>query len=173
MYWDRQLAEVFQHARRLFPAVLVTGPRQSGKTTFLQHEAADAAYVSFDDPLQRQFATADPNGFLDQFGERPVVLDEVQYVPALFSYLKLRIDARRQLHGRFLLSGSQKFGLMHNMSDSLAGRVALLDLLPFAAGEIRVITTGLCVASDQRLPCEPTGALPQTPPHLHLLERLG
>lgn len=136
MYWDRQLAEVFQHARRLFPAVLVTGPRQSGKTTFLQHEAADAAYVSFDDPLQRQFATADPNGFLDQFGERPVVLDEVQYVPALFSYLKLRIDARRQLHGRFLLSGSQQFGLMHNMSDSLAGRVALLDLLPFAAGEI-------------------------------------
>jgi predicted AAA+ superfamily ATPase len=136
MFWERNLSAAFRSVREQFPAVLITGPRQSGKTTFLQHAAADAAYVSFDDPLSRQFATADPNGFLDQFGDRPVVLDEVQYVPELFSYLKLRIDARRQVRGRFLMSGSQQFELMKHLSDSLAGRVALLELLPFSAAEV-------------------------------------
>ena len=72
MFWERNLSAVFQSARRQFPAVFVTGPRQSGKTTFLQHVASEAAYVSFDDPLTRQFATIDRNGFLAQIGERPV-----------------------------------------------------------------------------------------------------
>lgn len=137
MYWKRLLAGTFEQARRQFPAVLVTGPRQSGKTTFLRHEAGEAAYVSFDDPLQRQFATQDPNGFLNQFPRQPVVLDEVQYVPELFSYLKLRIDAERDRCGRFLMSGSQQFQLMKNVSDSLAGRIAILELPPFALPEIQ------------------------------------
>lgn len=137
MYWPRQIATTFAAARAQFPAVLVTGPRQAGKTTFLRHEAADCDYVSFDDPLQRQLAIQDPNGFLDQFQGRPVVLDEVQYVPGLFSYLKLRIDAEPERHGRFLLTGSQQFQVMRNISDSLAGRVALLDLLPFSLAEMR------------------------------------
>lgn len=136
MFWERQLASVFHRVRRQFPAVLVTGPRQSGKTTFLRHEAADAAYASFDEPLERQFATVDPQGFLNQFEDRAVVLDEVQYVPELFSYLKHRIDARRQECGRFLMSGSQQFQLMRHVSDSLAGRVALLELLPFSGTEV-------------------------------------
>jgi predicted AAA+ superfamily ATPase len=136
MFWKRSIAEPFHRLRRQFPAVLVTGPRQSGKTTFLCHEAGDAAYVSFDDPLQRQFAAADPNGFLDQFREHPVVLDEVQYVPELFSYLKLRIDTQRGRNGRFLMSGSQQFQMMKHVTDSLAGRIAILDLLPFARAEI-------------------------------------
>jgi len=136
MYCSRRLAQAFQNARQHFPAVLVTGPRQSGKTTFLRHEAADCAYVSFDDPLQRQFAAQDPNGFLDQFRDCPVVFDEVQYVPGLFTYLKLRIDAQREWNGRFLMSGSQQFQLMQNISDSLAGRIAILDLFPFSGSEV-------------------------------------
>lgn len=136
MFWNRLLAAEFHRLRGLFPAVLVTGPRQSGKTTFLRHEAPDCAFVSFDDPLQRQFASLDPNGFLGQFDPGPVILDEVQYVPELFSYLKLQIDAQRSRHGRFLMSGSQQFQLMKHVSDSLAGRIAILDLFPFAFIEI-------------------------------------
>jgi predicted AAA+ superfamily ATPase len=136
MYWKRQLQETFEHARKHFPAVLVTGPRQSGKTTFLRHTAPDCAYVTFDDPLQRQRATQDPNGFLEQFKTGSVVLDEVQYVPELFAYLKLRIDAERERNGRFLMTGSQNFQLMRHISDSLAGRLGILELPPFSLAEM-------------------------------------
>jgi len=106
MYIKRELTNIVKKALDAFPAVLVTGPRQSGKTTFLQKEfAGQYGYVSFDDPLQRQFAVQDANGFLDQFSGRPLILDEVQYVPELFSYLKIRIDADRQKHGQFLMTG--------------------------------------------------------------------
>ncbi|MBN2104636.1 ATP-binding protein [bacterium] len=137
MYIPRYLKPAVEQARKGFPAVLITGPRQSGKTTFLKQEYSDIAdYVSFDDPLQRQFAGQDPNGFLDQFEKRPVILDEVQYVPDLFSYLKMRIDAERHRNGRFLMTGSQQFQFMKHISDSLAGRIAILELLPFNQREI-------------------------------------
>jgi predicted AAA+ superfamily ATPase len=133
MYVPRLLSAAFRNAATQFPAVLVTGPRQSGKTTFLRREAgATRAYVSFDDPLERAFAADDPNGFLDRFAAGGVILDEIQYVPGLLPYLKLRIDERRREAGRWLLTGSQQFGLMSNISESLAGRVAILDLLPFS-----------------------------------------
>ena len=134
LYLNRLLSAAFDRGRKAFPAVLVTGPRQSGKSTFLRHAASDAAYVSFDDPLERAFAREDPNGLLDRFAG-PVVLDEIQYVPELLPYLKMRIDADRT-PGRFLLTGSQQFELMRGITESLAGRVALLELLPFSEREL-------------------------------------
>ncbi|MBK7424762.1 MAG: ATP-binding protein [Propionivibrio sp.] len=136
MYRQRQLATALQNALAGFPAVLVTGPRQSGKTTFLRHEAGEQLdYVSFDDPLERDFAAVDPAGFLRRFADRPVILDEIQYVPELFSHLKLRIDADPGRCGRWLLTGSQQFGLMRDVSESLAGRVGILELPPFSYTE--------------------------------------
>ncbi|MFH0729114.1 MAG: ATP-binding protein [Pseudomonadota bacterium] len=136
MYIKRQLAPTLQKAIRQFPAVLVTGPRQAGKTTFLQNQAGEGfAYASFDDPVERSFAVADPIGFLDRFGDRPVILDEIQYVPDLLPSLKLRIDRQRQRNGRWILTGSQQFHLMRNVGESLAGRIAILDQLPFSIRE--------------------------------------
>ena len=136
MYQQRQLATAFFQALSRFPAILLTGPRQSGKTTFLRHEAGDQIdYISFDDPLERDFATVDVNGFLGRFKDRPVILDEIQYVPSLLSHLKLQIDKDPGRCGRWLLTGSQQFGLMRDVSESLAGRVALLELPPFSQVE--------------------------------------
>ncbi|MBI4757054.1 MAG: ATP-binding protein [Betaproteobacteria bacterium] len=134
MFVSRHLSSTLAHARASFPAVLVTGARQTGKTTLLRHQAdPDTAYATLDDPLTRSFARADPKGFLTQF-PASVILDEVQYVPELLTYLKIAIDADRR-PGRFLLSGSQQFPLMRGVSESLAGRVAVLDLLPFSLAE--------------------------------------
>jgi predicted AAA+ superfamily ATPase len=133
VYVPRKLAAALKVALRQFPAVLVTGPRQSGKTTFLRREfEKEAHYVSFDDPLEREYARRDPNGFLDRFGGERVILDEIQYAPEILSYVKIRIDRDRRTHGRWLLTGSQRFQLMANVSESLAGRVAILELLPFS-----------------------------------------
>ncbi len=137
MYFPRLLGDPLRRILEQFPAVLITGPRQSGKTTFLLEEfGQDADYVTFDDPLERSFAISDANGFLDRFEGR-VILDEIQYVPELLPYLKIRIDRDRrrgenQGNGRWLLTGSQQFQLMANVSESLAGRIALLELPPFS-----------------------------------------
>ena len=127
----------------MFPAVVLTGPRQSGKTTFVREALGrDFGYVSLDDPLVRDFAATDPNGFLDRFGTQPLILDEVQHAPGLLPYLKARIDADRGRTGRYVLTGSQQFRVMRDVGESLAGRVAILDLLPFSllergvAGEV-------------------------------------
>lgn len=137
MYIRRQLAVTLKKALHQFPAVLITGPRQSGKTTLLQNEVLGegCAYVSFDDPVERSFALADPNGFLDRFGDLAVILDEIQYVPELLPWLKIRIDRERHRNGRWLLTGSQQFHIMRNVSESLAGRIAILDQLTFSISE--------------------------------------
>lgn len=138
MYVHRQLSAILKTAMQQFPAALITGPRQAGKTTLLQHETGDTyAYVSFDDPVERSFAQADPNGFLDRFGDQPVILDEIQYLPELLPSIKLRIDRDRHRNGRWLLTGSQQFHLMRNISESLAGRIAILDQLPFSLHELQ------------------------------------
>ncbi len=106
VYVPRALASTLSEALEQFPSVLVTGPRQSGKTTFLLQEfSGGARYVSLDDPFERNVALADPNAFLDRFPDQRVILDEIQYAPDLLPYLKVRIDRDRQRHGRFQLPG--------------------------------------------------------------------
>jgi hypothetical protein len=134
-YLTRSLAATARRAARTFPAVLVTGPRQSGKTTFLRREfGATHRYVSLERPDVRARALADPEGFLREAGQ-PVMLDEIQYAPDLLSFIKDRIDANRRHHGRWLLTGSQTFALMKSVSQSLAGRVAVLALDPLSTAE--------------------------------------
>jgi predicted AAA+ superfamily ATPase len=119
---------------RTFPAVVVTGPRQSGKTTLLRAVGAGThRFVSLEDPDIRMRAQEDPRGFLDRYPP-PVIIDEIQYFPDLLSYIKTRIDERRA-PGHWLFSGSQNFVLMQGVSQSLAGRAAVLSLLPFSMAE--------------------------------------
>ena len=117
-----------------FPVVSLTGPRQSGKTTLLKNIFPEKPYVSLEDIDVRQFAAEDPRGFLATYPDGGI-LDEVQRVPELFSYIQGIVD-RHNLPGEFILSGSQNFLLMHNISQTLAGRIAVLKLLPFSNKEL-------------------------------------
>jgi predicted AAA+ superfamily ATPase len=142
MYIHRELTKTFRKALKQFPSVLITGPRQSGKSTFVQHLMAETPYLTFDDPLNRDFAAKDPNGFLDRLSGKTVILDEIQYVPSLFQYLKIRIDRDRR-PGIWIMTGSQQFTLMKNISETLAGRIAILELAPFSLSEIQAEEKGL------------------------------
>ncbi len=117
-----------------FPIVTITGPRQSGKTTLAKAIFAIKPYVSLEDPDVRLFATDDPRAFLDRFPDG-AVLDEVQRCPEILSYLQTRVDADGRM-GLFILTGSQQFGLLSNISQSLAGRTAFVELLPFSLEEL-------------------------------------
>lgn len=155
----RTLARKLRAAARRFPVVSVTGPRQSGKTTLVRAEFKDYDYVSLELPDQRAFAVEDPRGFLSQF-DGPVILDEVQRVPDLFSYLQVMVD--RQNHpGQFILTGSQNFLLMQSISQTLAGRCAVLHLLPFSLAEL------------QKRPPLPLSGLGQAPPRNRKAPALG
>ncbi len=117
-----------------YPILALTGPRQSGKTTFLQSQFSDYEYVNLENPDIRNYAIEDPNGFLKQYNKH-VIFDEVQRVPHLFSYLQTKVDEDKVM-GQYILSGSQNFHLMQNITQSLAGRVALFKLLPFDITEM-------------------------------------
>ncbi len=134
-YIPRQIQPMLERLMLQFPAVMITGARQVGKSTLLQRTAKDYRYVTLDDPLLCEQAKKEPNLFLLNHPRR-VIIDEVQYAPELFRLLKLAID-REQQNGLFLLSGSQAFELMQNVSESLAGRVAVLKLLGLSLREIR------------------------------------
>lgn len=118
------------------PVVLIHGPRQCGKTTLARQagEAADFAYLSFDDDVQRASAQSDPVGFVADLPAR-VILDEVQQVPELFTALKSAVDARRE-PGRFILTGSANVLLIPRLGDSLAGRMEILRLHPLSQAEL-------------------------------------
>lgn len=121
--------------RQKYPILAVTGPRQSGKTTFLKSQFQEYQYINLENFDNRKFALEDPNAFLSQY-DKYVIFDEVQRVPELFSYLQTKVDEDK-IMGQYILSGSQNFHLMQNISQSLAGRVALFKLLPFDTDEMK------------------------------------
>ncbi len=132
---QRQAAATLQSLAQGYPILAVTGPRQSGKTTLVQNSFPDKPYVSLEDLDTRAFATEDPRGFLARY-PNGAILDEAQVCPALFSYLQTRVDADRRM-GEFVLTGSQHFGLLSNITQTLAGRVGLVQLLPFSWRELQ------------------------------------
>ncbi len=134
-YIPRNAEPRLQHFADGYPVVVVTGPRQSGKSTLVRHAFPEHRYVSLEDLDQREFAETDPRGFLNQFSER-VILAEAQQCPTLFSYLQTRVDERQQ-PGQFILTGSKQFGLLSGITQSLAGRAALLTLLPMTYDELQ------------------------------------
>lgn len=132
----RSLEKKLHELAGYYPAVVVTGPRQSGKTTLCQMAYPDKPYVSLEALDTRDFARNDPRGFLAEYAGGAVI-DEIQYVPELLSYLQNDIDARPD-YGRFILTGSQHFGLSQSISQSLAGRCGILVLLPLGLEELNV-----------------------------------
>lgn len=143
MFVSREIYNELIESCRSFPVVTITGPRQSGKTTLLKNVFPDKKYVSLEDPDIRQLAIADPRSFLNQ-SESGLIIDEIQRVPELVSYIQGIVD-KLQIPGYYILSGSQQFELSQTISQSLAGRTAILRLLPFSVHEIQVVSAGSTV----------------------------
>ncbi|HJC89145.1 MAG TPA: AAA family ATPase, partial [Candidatus Eisenbergiella intestinigallinarum] len=135
-YISRNLEAVVMQVTKEFPAVLVTGPRQVGKTTMLKKlmEDTDRKYVSLDDLNERSLAKNDPELFL-QAHKPPILIDEVQYAPELFPYIKIYADSHHE-PGAFWLTGSQVFQMMKGVQESLAGRVAVLSMTSLSQAEL-------------------------------------
>jgi uncharacterized protein len=130
----RTLSRKLVDLARQFPVVSITGPRQSGKTTLTRMVFEDYDYVSLEDPSEREFAHSDPKGFLRRFADG-IILDEIQRAPDLLSYIQGIVD-RDGSPGKFILTGSQQFHLMDKVSQTLAGRTAIVYLLPFSLDEL-------------------------------------
>jgi len=131
---ERELAGPLLRAARAFPAVVLTGPRRAGKTVLLRRTFPEASYHLLEDPAVVARFRADPTGFLDGL-RLPTILDEVQNVPELFAHVRARIDGYPRRTGRWFLTGSQEAGLMRNVTESMAGRAAVLHLMPMSARE--------------------------------------
>lgn len=161
-YITRSLEKIVLEVTKEYPVLLVTGPRQVGKTTMLQKlmENTDRGYVSLDDLNERNLAKTDPELFL-QLHKPPILIDEVQYAPELFTYIKIHVDKNHN-PGDFWLTGSQVFKLMRGVQESLAGRVAVLSLTSLSQAEIcdnqmkpfTVDMEELAVRSKERKPAD-------------------
>jgi predicted AAA+ superfamily ATPase len=138
-YIRRGLEEQLIRAVKSFPAVVLTGPRRAGKTCLLRHLFPKASYFLLEDPDIVARLRADPQGFLDAV-RTPAILDEVQNVPEVFSFVRSRIDRQSRRAGRWILTGSQEAPLMRGVSESMAGRAAVLQLLPFSTRETAKVT---------------------------------
>jgi uncharacterized protein len=135
MWISRAIEARLQHSARTRPAIVLTGARQTGKTSTLRRLFPDHSFVSLDLPTEAEQAEKEPRNFLARH-PAPVIIDEVQYAPGLFRHLKAEIDANRMRNGQFLLTGSQKFTLMKNVSESLAGRADIAELETLSLAEI-------------------------------------
>ena len=135
MWIDRDNYKNILEAAKTRPALLLTGVRQSGKSSLLQKLFPEADYVTLDKVLLAEEAETNPTEFLKRF-ERQVIIDEIQYAPSLFREIKIRIDAERNLKGKWILTGSQQFNLMQGVTESLAGRIRILNLFTLSASEL-------------------------------------
>ena len=133
---EREITPNLRRWFKKYPVLTITGPRQSGKTTLARQAFPHLRYVDLEAPVVQEAATIDPRGFLARFPDG-VILDEIQHVPDLASYIKVAVDADRR-NGRFVLTGSEQFGLTRTISQSLVGRSALFRLWPFSLAERRL-----------------------------------
>ena len=136
MWITRDVETRLKRSARTRPVIVLTGARQTGKTSTFRQLFPDYAFVSLDLPTEAEQAEKEPKGFLQRHPP-PVIIDEVQYAPSLFRHLKVVVDAHRSRYGQFLLTGSQKFTLMKNVSESLAGRADIVELETLSFSEIR------------------------------------
>lgn len=134
-YIYRNIETTINKAAKMFPAVIITGARQVGKTTLLKHITKGIRYITLDDPILLQSAIEEPGSFF-KTTPPPVIVDEIQYAPNLFPYIKIIIDETGE-KGQFYLTGSQQFRMMKNVSESLAGRIGILNLLGLSLREIK------------------------------------
>ena len=132
---ERTLREKLLYLSTKFPFVLLTGPRQSGKSTLVRHTFRDFSYISLEESDNRSYAEEDPRGFISEYPDKTII-DEIQRVPKLLSYLQTHSDLAGK-NGMYILTGSQNFQLLSSVDQSLAGRVAVMTLLPFSHIEMR------------------------------------
>lgn len=137
MFIHREIGNAVKRMASKMPVISICGPRQSGKTTLAKHLFPAYRYLNFEDPEIRYFARTDPKSFLKTY-KPPVILDEIQYVPELFSYIQIWSDESGR-NGEFILTGSQNFLMMNKISQSLAGRVAIFNLLPLSIRELNTV----------------------------------
>jgi predicted AAA+ superfamily ATPase len=133
-YIERDIKELFFRHIKSFPVTAVTGARQTGKTTFIKRALKDYDFISLDESKARLSAVNDPQMFLNKLGKHAII-DEIQYAPGLLPYIKMRVDSDRNARGAFVLTGSQQFLMMKGLTESLAGRIGIMNMYPFSVLE--------------------------------------
>lgn len=148
LYVHRALEPAITTAIEQFPVVVVTGARQTGKSTLLRHLCPTNRYITFDDPLIRESCRQDPALFLENYPP-PLLLDEIQYVPEILPYIKMAVDQNRRTGGQYILTGSQMFPLMRGVTESLAGRAALFELFGLTLNEYPITSKDISGLFDR------------------------